>query len=66
MMRAGPGSYVKGTQGEDLVWSWDYSENPYNLDGIVDLRHSLGFGVAGLLISRVHPYLEERVRCIFE
>ena len=61
---AGSTSYVKDSQGRNLVWSWDYSKNNYNLGGIVDPMHSIAFAIVGLIVARVHPVLEEKLSCL--
>lgn len=42
-----------------VIGSWDYTASAYNLGGIIDVRHFIAFGLLGLLITRVHPYLRE-------
>lgn len=58
---AGGSSYKKDACGKDMVWSWDYSENKYNVFGVTDIRHAISFALIGLVIARVHPVLECRI-----
>jgi len=57
---AGSSSYVKGTS---IVDSWDYSKNPINIQGVVDIQHFLLFSMAGLLMSRLNPYILSTLVC---
>lgn len=61
---AGEGSYTYDETGNKLVNSWDYSKNPGNIDGKIDIIHSVIFAAVGLVVARVHPYLEEKVECV--
>lgn len=40
-----------------VVDSWDYSNNPLNYKGIIDIYHFIAFGIAGMIIVRINPYL---------
>ncbi|MFV0289186.1 MAG: putative ABC transporter permease, partial [Mycoplasmatales bacterium] len=40
-----------------IKW-WDYSQYKFNIQGRVCLINSLLFGVGGLVILKIHPYLE--------
>jgi uncharacterized membrane protein len=53
---AGSKSYVNG-----MVASWDYSKQPFNLNGIVSLKHFVVWGILGLILIQVHPYLKQKV-----
>ena len=47
---AGKDSYIDGK-----VESWDYSKSRFNYDGKIDLYHTLGYGVLGILLVRLTP-----------
>jgi len=55
---AGEKSYVDG-----MVNSWDYSKEPYNLHGIVSLRHFISWGILGIILVRIHPVLIKHIKC---
>lgn len=55
---AGQNSY-KGT----MVDSWDYSHEPYNLDGIISLKHAVLWGFAGLVLIYIHPKIMQKIKC---
>lgn len=59
---AGKNSYVDC----GFVHSWDYSNQRFNLDGMVSLRNFVVFGLFGLLVTRLHPRIIEHVNKIFE
>lgn len=41
---------------------WDYSYMPYNIDGFVDVFHSIGWGLLSLLlVHAIHPHLKQWV-----
>lgn len=65
-VNAGSTSYVRDENGQELVMSWDYSKNAGNISGKIDIMHSVVFALIGLLIARLHPYLESKIRCIVE
>lgn len=37
---------------------WDYSHIPFNINGRICLSYSILFGIGGLIITKVYPYLE--------
>jgi len=41
----------------DMVDSWDYSKEPYNLHGIIDLKHFFLWGFLGLIVRLIYPQL---------
>jgi len=51
-VNAGKKSYVNG-----MINSWDYSNESYNIRGIISLRHFVSWGLLGLIVSYVHPKL---------
>lgn len=55
---AGP---VRGRGQDGRVWSWDYSDEPYNINGIISLRHALQYFFAGLVIARLHPSVLKKI-----
>ena len=64
IVRAGSRSYEM-CEGQRCVSSWDYSDGKWNILGIVDLRHFLLFGFAGMIVSRANPYVQNRVEKMF-
>lgn len=42
---------------------WNYSNEPLNIDGIVSFRHMLLWGILGLFIVYVQPYLMKFLNC---
>ncbi len=58
LVGAGPKSYTSN----GTVDSWDYSNEPFNINGIVSLRHFISWGVLGLLLEWFHPKLVEFIK----
>lgn len=65
IVRAGSGSYETCDGNKKCISSWDYSSSKWNLFGIVDLKHFLLFGIAGIAVSRVNPYVQNMVEKMF-
>ena len=42
---------------------WDYSNEFMNIEGIVSLEHMILWGILGLVIIFVHPYLMKFISC---
>lgn len=47
------------------IKSWDYSNSKYNYKGIIDVNHFLLFGIAALIVVRVHPFLVKKANLMF-
>lgn len=45
------------------ITGWDYSTEPYNIDGIISLEHMFLWGILGLFIISIHPYLMKFITC---
>lgn len=58
LVGAGP----KARRDNGLIHSWDYSEEPFNYRGIVNLRCSFGFALFAVLVIRISPHLERFFR----
>lgn len=54
---AGEKSYKNG-----MVWSWDYSNEKYNYEGIISLRHFVCWGILGLILTKINPYILKIIR----
>lgn len=55
---AGKTSYENG-----MVKAWDYSDEKYNIDGKISLRHFISWGILGLLVTQIHPKIMSKIRC---
>ncbi len=55
---AGADSYIDGA-----VSSWDYSKERYNYKGIITLRHFISWGILGLVLLKINPYIMKVVKC---
>lgn len=59
------GKYV-GAGGTSIINgkidAWDYSNDPYNYEGIITLRHFIIWGFLGIIISILHPHLIESIK----
>jgi uncharacterized membrane protein len=40
---------------DNTVKAWDYSDTFCNLDGIINLKHFICFGILGMIVTRMHP-----------
>ncbi len=63
------GLYVgagKNSYNGDLVEAWDYSDRAFNFQGIITLKHTIFWGILGLIVSKLHPYLLKKVSYMFE
>jgi hypothetical protein len=58
IVKAGAGSTTKCTDGKDCIDSWDYSKGYGNLFGVVDIWHFVAFAIAGIVITKINPYVE--------
>jgi uncharacterized membrane protein len=54
---AGPKSHSNG-----MISSWDYSDQPYNIKGIISLKHFIAWGLLGLILIWLHPQLKHKIR----
>lgn len=45
------------------ITGWDYSNEAMNIDGIVSLEHLILWGILGIFIVWVHPYLIKFITC---
>ena len=55
---AGKNSYKNG-----MVVSWDYSHEPFNINGIISLNHFFLWGIVGIILIHVHYKLLKRIQC---
>lgn len=39
------------------IESWDYTGEPFNIRGIISLRHFITWGTLGLIVAKIHPKL---------
>jgi len=62
VFRAGPNSY--NGHGE-ILW-WDYTGTFLNINGIVNFRHFIMYGIGAFLVTRIHPLLVERANRLFD
>lgn len=54
IVKAGPQGNIR--EGNTvIVDSWDYSDNILNYKGIIDIKHSLLFGLLGVILVYIHP-----------
>ena len=60
------GKYIvdAGQYNGDIVKSWNYSDEPFNYQGIISLRHFISWGILGLIIIKVQPILEKKLDCL--
>ena len=56
---AGPKSYTK----DGLISGWDYSNDKYNLYGIISPRTFATWGILGLTVSYIHPSILNWIKC---
>ena len=54
------------TESNGYIKAWDYSNDPLNYRGIIKLSNSIIFGIIGLIITRIHPYLKRIAVRMFE
>jgi len=53
-----------GKYNGDIVKSWNYSDEPFNYQGIISLRHFISWGILGLIIIKIQPILEKKLECL--
>ncbi len=64
--KAGPKSYMEGHDGKkDVVEAWDYTDQTVNIQGIIDIRHFITYGLLSIIVTRVHPLLVDRINRMF-
>jgi len=52
------------TANPDCIFNgWDYSHEFMNIEGIVSLEHMILWGILGVIIIFVHPYLMKFINC---
>lgn len=48
----------------EVIW-WDYTDTFLNINGIVNFRHFLTYGILAFVVTKIHPLLVERVNRMF-
>lgn len=56
------GAGSKSLDGMIVKGVWDYSDEPYNLRGIISLRHYIIWGICSLLSLWIHPIIINFIR----
>lgn len=58
LVKAGDRSTTRCDGNKDCIDSWDYSKGYGNLFGMVDVWHFIAFAVAGVVITKINPWVE--------
>ena len=45
------------------ITGWNYSDEKYNIDGIISLNHFIIWGFLGLAVTYIHPKLMNFINC---
>lgn len=53
---------VNAGKSNSVVDSWDYSNEPFNYEGIISLRHFITWGILSLVVIKIHPLLEDKLK----
>lgn len=66
-VNAGSNSYVYDNSGNKLVEAWDYSNDRFNIAGVISLSHLIVWIILGYIIINIHPVLLNKVnKCIIK
>ena len=55
----------KNSNKNNIINSWNYSNNFMNIDGKIDLLHTIFFGLCGYLIAQYYPTMYKYIHRIF-
>ena len=50
------------TNSTGIISSWDYSNEPYNYKGIIDIKHFIIWGLLGVIITYIHPIIIKKIK----
>ena len=56
------GKYDQSENEPGIIKSWDYRNEPFNIDGIISLRHFMTWGIAGVVVGKLTPILETHIK----
>ncbi len=46
------------------ITSWDYTNEPFNYEGIISLRHFIMWGIISLVVIKIQPILQKKLQNI--
>lgn len=61
----GAGRHHTLDNGDVVIKTWSYQNTFLNIDGIINFRHFVIFGILGLIVVRIHKIIVPQVNKIF-